>query len=59
MKKPIEREIDEDYDTVDSALGIALMLILVVFCAFGVGLVYQLASPWIAEILKIIWGWIL
>ena len=52
----IKQEIENEGDSVDSALGIALTLIVVLFCAFALGLVWQLAQPWVAELLTAVWG---
>ena len=54
----IKQEIDDESDLIDTTLGIMLVLVVIFFCAFSLGLVYQLAGPWVAEVLTIVWGWV-
>ena len=56
LEDRIKQEIDDESDLIDTTLGIMLALVVVAFCAFSVGLVWQLSQPWIAEVLTTVWG---
>ena len=58
MRTEIEKEIADEGDAIDSLLSVLLVLVVVAFCAFWLGLIWQLASPLVAEVLTAVWGWV-
>jgi hypothetical protein len=55
MTRPPWEVEPEESDDVTYLLGIALVIVISVFCAFSLGLVYQMAGPWMAEAITKLW----
>lgn len=55
-RKQLEKEEAENL-VVESLLCIALVILVSVFCAFVLGFVYQLAGPFVADVLTTVWEW--
>lgn len=51
MKNPWdEDDIEDRY--LDSLISVGMAIMLVVFCAFTLGLIYELAQPWVADVIS-------